>query len=108
MTEQDVRNYLEKIYKLPVADVRSAVHAGEMPMAKGRAYLVKKADYRLCHVSLPVGMTFEHPADDVFQPENELEIAKTMDKLKEVQKVFQDKTKVGGRHLPTWWSTSST
>lgn len=111
MTEDDVRNYLEKIYKLPVAEVRSAIHAGEMPMGKGRTYIVKKPDYRVCYVSLPVGTTFKHPGDDLFQPLGQsttlFDIDKTMDAVKTVQKKFKDKTWKGGPNMPTWWGTSS-
>lgn len=112
MTEEDVRNYLEKIYKLPVAEVRSTIHHGEMPLGKGRTYLVKKPDYRVCFVSLPIGTTFKHPGDDLFQPMGECptstDISKTMESVKVVQKKFKDKTWKSGPNMPTWWTTSST
>lgn len=111
MTENDVRNYLEKIYKLKVCNIRSAIHAGEMPMGRTSQYLVKKYDYRLCHVSLPVGTTFTHPKEDLFLVEGKAPDATAMETaMKDVDKVkqkFRDTTWKSGRHLPTWWSASN-
>jgi large subunit ribosomal protein L23 len=111
MTEHDVRNYLEKIYKLPVAHITSVLEAGEMPMGHGRNYLVKKYDYRLCHVYLPIGTAFKHPGEDLFTPlgksESMGDLKRTMEKVDEGKKKFVTKTSHAGYSLPTWWGTSN-
>ena len=111
MTECDVRNYLEKIYKLPVASIRSAIHAGEMPVGKGSAYLVKKYDYRLCHVHLPIGQSFKHPGEDLFAPDGQsadvTDLKQGLDHVETMRKAFRKKTWKGGRDMPTWWFTSA-
>lgn len=52
MTKQDVRNYLEKIYQLPVINVTTRAVSGEIKRATGKAYLVKDEDYREALVDL--------------------------------------------------------
>lgn len=55
MTEWDVRNYLEKIYKITnIVQIRSKVECGEIKRAKSKKepYLVKEPDYRRCYVAL--------------------------------------------------------
>ena len=111
MTETDVRNYLERIYRLPVAAVRSAIHAGEMPLGRGRGYLVKKYDYRLCHVQLPKNLTFDHPGDDLFMLDGQSpdveEVKEGMREVQSTEKKFLEKTQAVGQQAPTWWFTST-
>mgnify|MGYP001506672833 CR=1 FL=1 len=46
MTKYDVRNYLEKIYKLPVVNVKTRIVSGEIKRVIGkRPYMVKGDDY---------------------------------------------------------------
>lgn len=59
MTEYDIKNYLTKIYKLPVVDVRTEVRMGEFYQQK---YVKKKDDYRVAIVSL-VGCTPSRRSD---------------------------------------------
>lgn len=59
MTDWDVKNYLEKIYKVPVAGVRSKIMAG--PISQVPEGLAKGFDYKIVHITLPVGQTFEWP-----------------------------------------------
>lgn len=59
MTDWDVKNYLEKIYKIQVASVKSMIRAGDIyPTPTG---IAKKDDYKICHVSLPIGQKFSWP-----------------------------------------------
>lgn len=52
MTKYDVKNYLEKIYKIPVMNVQTRVVCGEIKRAKSLPYLVKDDDYRESIVDL--------------------------------------------------------
>lgn len=45
MTKYDVRNYLEKIYKIPVVNVQTRVVCGEIKRAKDKGYMLKDDDY---------------------------------------------------------------
>ncbi|CAG2105113.1 unnamed protein product, partial [Medioppia subpectinata] len=67
MTKWDVRNYLEKIYKIPVVNVRTVVRCGDIKRANGKMYLIKEEDYKTAIVDLPKDMTFEFP--DLFPHE---------------------------------------
>ena len=53
MTSFDVKNYLEKIYKIPVMHVKTRVVCGEIKKAKSaKPYLIKEDDYREAIVDL--------------------------------------------------------
>lgn len=51
MTRLDVKNYLEKIYKIPVLGVRIHVAPGEYKKSS-KGYIVKEEDYKLAYVDL--------------------------------------------------------
>merc|ERR1719474_71554 len=62
MTKHDVKNYLEKIYKVPVADVKTQNIMGPTrtnPLYEGK--VIKDADYKVAYVTLPPGQKFEFP-----------------------------------------------
>ncbi|KAH9423698.1 54S ribosomal protein L23, mitochondrial [Dermatophagoides pteronyssinus] len=62
MTSFDVKNYLEKIYKIPVMHVKTRVVCGEIKKAKSaKPYLIKEDDYREAIVDLPKHVQFEYP-----------------------------------------------
>lgn len=83
MTDWDVRNYLEKIYKVPVSAVKSRIFMGELKgSTKG---ITKKDDYKLTHVTLAGGQTFKWP--ELFPQDKEEEKKDDYEKtLKEVTK----------------------
>lgn len=111
MTAYDVRNYLEKIYKLPVVEVNTVINDGKMvPDVKGQD-MVKEPDVRICHVTLPEGMTFKHPGRDLFyggMKEQDHSKAKQMDKV--LQDIESRKEKIKreswnrGSNLPSWFN----
>lgn len=111
MTENDVRNYLSKIYKLEVADIKSMLRPGEMPQARGRIYMTKKYDYRLVHVQLPVGTTFKHPNEDLFSIDGKMsgeeEFQESIKKLDEKFDKYKAESITTGPNLPTWWFKQS-
>lgn len=65
MTDWDIKNYLEKIYKVPVASIQSNIFPGTLKRTK--TGLAKDADYKIAHVNLPLGQKFTWP--DLFPKE---------------------------------------
>ncbi|KAH7933272.1 hypothetical protein HPB49_011062 [Dermacentor silvarum] len=104
MTKYDVKNYLEKIYKVPVADVRTAIMQGKIRKAEGKSYLVKEDDFRVAFVTLPKGETFTYPDlfDKVASIEKEKALSKQMEEAEKMQKVYlrKDPHREG---LPNWF-----
>jgi ribosomal protein L23 len=54
MTKYDVRNYLEKIYKIEVKSVHTIVKCGTIKRAPGKLYLIKENDYKRAIVTLVI------------------------------------------------------
>ncbi|KAI1238015.1 hypothetical protein IHE44_0014116, partial [Lamprotornis superbus] len=52
MTKLDIRNYLEKIYNVPVAAVRTRIQYGANNKRNHRNQRVKKPDYKVAYVQL--------------------------------------------------------
>lgn len=52
MTDRDVKNYLEKIYDIPVVQVNTMVMTGRFKRAPGRNYIIKEDEVRLAKVIL--------------------------------------------------------
>lgn len=52
MTKYDVKNYLEKIYKLNVLDVRTRISPGKTQKDLVLGYITKKDDEKLAYVTL--------------------------------------------------------
>lgn len=104
MTKYDVKNYLEKIYKVPVADVRTKIMQGKIRRAEGKSYLVKDDDYRVAFVTLPKGEEFTFP--DLFSKsavmEKEESMQKQLDQSEELKKTYirEDPHRHG---LPLWF-----
>uniref|UniRef100_A0ABI7W6K6 Large ribosomal subunit protein uL23m n=3 Tax=Felinae TaxID=338152 RepID=A0ABI7W6K6_FELCA len=61
MTRVDVRNYLERIYNVPVAAVRTRVQHGSNRKRDYRNVRMKKPDYKVAYVQLAHGQTFTFP-----------------------------------------------
>ncbi|KAG9510454.1 PRKCA-binding protein, partial [Fragariocoptes setiger] len=67
MTDWDVKNYLTKIYKINVADIKSKIYAGDISRAPDKQYIIKADDYKIVQVTLPEGKSFKWP--DLFPTE---------------------------------------
>lgn len=52
MTKYDVKNYLEKIYKLPVVDVRTRIEMGKTKRDQTMGYVTKEDDVKIAYVTL--------------------------------------------------------
>uniref|UniRef100_A0A8B9Z4F1 Large ribosomal subunit protein uL23m n=1 Tax=Buteo japonicus TaxID=224669 RepID=A0A8B9Z4F1_9AVES len=61
MTKVDIKNYLEKIYNVPVAAVRTRIQYGANNKRNHKNQRVKKPDYKVAYVQLGQGQTFEFP-----------------------------------------------
>ncbi|XP_008261283.2 large ribosomal subunit protein uL23m [Oryctolagus cuniculus] len=61
MTRVDLRNYLQSIYKVPVAAVRTRVQHGSNRKRDHRNVRLKKPDYKVAYVQLAHGQHFTFP-----------------------------------------------
>uniref|UniRef100_A0A8C3VRF1 Large ribosomal subunit protein uL23m n=1 Tax=Catagonus wagneri TaxID=51154 RepID=A0A8C3VRF1_9CETA len=61
MTRVDLRNYLERIYNVPVAAVRTRVQYGSNRRRDFRNTRIKTPDYKVAYVQLAHGQTFTFP-----------------------------------------------
>lgn len=52
MTKYDVKNYLEKIYKIPVVDVRTRIKMGMFKRALDGGYVIKEDDIKVAYAIL--------------------------------------------------------
>ncbi|XP_068459111.1 large ribosomal subunit protein uL23m isoform X2 [Clinocottus analis] len=88
MTKCDVKNYLEKIYSVPVGAVRTRIQFGSNKKRNHLNQKVKKPDYKVAYVQLAQGQTFTFP--DIF-PETAQE--STEGSLEEMQQKFMEDEK---------------
>lgn len=61
MTKHDIKSYLEKIYNVPVAHVRTKIYSGDVVRDEIGGYLKKEEDYRMAYVALQKDYKFEFP-----------------------------------------------
>ncbi|KAL1463375.1 hypothetical protein WDU94_015130 [Cyamophila willieti] len=63
MTNHDIKNYLENIYKVKVANVESTLENGKLKRAFGKigGFVTKEEDYRRAIVTLPKTESFTFP-----------------------------------------------
>lgn len=52
MTKYDIKNYLEKIYNIPVVDVRTRIALGKFRRDVGKGYIIKDDDIKTAYVVL--------------------------------------------------------
>ncbi|XP_042867035.1 39S ribosomal protein L23, mitochondrial-like [Penaeus japonicus] len=102
MTKFDIKNYLEKIYNVPVENVVTHVRMGQVNRSKFGGYLVKEDDFKVAYVSLPATETFEFP--DLFPEEKKNEEDKQMEQIENLKKDWEtnkgrDKHRQGA---PSW------
>lgn len=99
MTDWDIKNYLEKIYKVPVAAIKSRILMGDLKSSQSG--LTKKDDYKVAHVTLPAGQKFTWP--DLFPQakakEESDQYTKTLEELSKERSIRPDQT-----GLPTWFA----
>lgn len=54
MTKHDIKNYLEKIYHVPIIDVRTKISMGKFRKDSGKGYVVKDDDVKCAFVTLVI------------------------------------------------------
>lgn len=103
MTKYDIRNYLEKIYKIPVVDIRTVVAMGKTKQDELKGYVTKGDDCKIAFVTLLRGHEFEFP--DLFpKDDKKLESdAKTLDETKKNYRQFVEKSNQRPG-MPGWYS----
>ncbi|XP_014229355.1 probable 39S ribosomal protein L23, mitochondrial [Trichogramma pretiosum] len=77
MTKEDVKNYIEKIYKVPVVKVNTRIASGKCERNE-LGYVVKRDDVKHAYVTLPRYEKFEYP--QLFDNENRLKEKEKDDK----------------------------
>lgn len=88
MTKCDVKNYLEKIYNVPVGAVRTRIQFGSNKKRNHLNQRVKQPDYKVAYVQLAQGQTFTFP--DIF-PEKDKKL--TEGTAEEMQQKFMEDEK---------------
>ncbi|XP_077953947.1 large ribosomal subunit protein uL23m-like isoform X2 [Gasterosteus aculeatus] len=88
MTKYDVKNYLEKIYDVPVGAIRTRIQFGSNKKRNHLHQKVKQPDYKVAYVQLAQGQTFTFP--DIF-PEKELKHEEGS--MEEMQEKFMEDEK---------------
>ncbi|XP_061409916.1 large ribosomal subunit protein uL23m [Lethenteron reissneri] len=61
MTKFDIKNYLQKIYNVSVAEVRTRIQYGSNKKKNHLNQHLKKPDYKVAYVQLAQGQTFTFP-----------------------------------------------
>ncbi|XP_071450944.1 large ribosomal subunit protein uL23m [Hetaerina americana] len=104
MTRLDVKNYLEKIYKIPVMDVRTQIELGPTRREPLKGYVIKDEDVKVAYVVMPREVKFEFPKLFPKSDEEQMdEDKKKMEELKVGYKKFIGRS-AQRKDLPGWFS----
>ncbi|XP_077453398.1 large ribosomal subunit protein uL23m [Stigmatopora argus] len=88
MTKYDIKNYLEKIYNIPVGEVRTRIQFGSNKKRNHLNQRVKQPDYKVAYVQMAEGHTFSFP--DLFPAKSE---APEPGSVEEMQEKFMEDEK---------------
>ncbi|XP_073907136.1 large ribosomal subunit protein uL23m isoform X2 [Castor canadensis] len=104
MTRVDLRNYLERIYNVPVAAVRTRVQHGSNRKRDHRNVRVKKPDYKVAYVQLAHGQTFTFP--DLFPEREQSPVGPAEDGQSKIQEAEMQRQSTDPRRggVPSWFS----
>ncbi|CAK1580924.1 unnamed protein product [Parnassius mnemosyne] len=103
MTKYDIKNYLEKIYNIPVVDVRTKITLGRFRKDYGQGYIVKDDDVKYAYIVLPKDMTFKFPEIFDSKKNDEEENMKSLDEAKKNFSDYLEKNK-DRTDVPSWFS----
>ncbi|XP_028589599.2 large ribosomal subunit protein uL23m isoform X1 [Podarcis muralis] len=104
MTRVELKDYLESIYKVPVAAIRTRIQHGSMKQRDHRNRRIKKPDYKVAYVQLAAGQTFQFP--DLFPEKEEvIEPGSFEDTQKKFMEDERQRQKGDPRQadVPTWF-----
>jgi large subunit ribosomal protein L23 len=101
-----VKNYLEKIYQLPVVSVRTRIAMGKTKKEQRSGYIIKEEDTKVSYVTFPKEVKFTFP--DLFpetaeSKENRRDDSKALDQAKENYQKFLERN-AKRRSIPGWYS----
>ncbi|XP_072164922.1 large ribosomal subunit protein uL23m-like [Diadema setosum] len=101
MTKFDIKNYLQNIYKVPVARVNTRIVYVPFDRNHKNQRVKLREDYKLAYVTLAEGQTFEFPElfPDTEEKKNEEMAEDLKDKEKKAAKLLSRR---GG--VPNWFS----
>nr|XP_033329642.1 39S ribosomal protein L23, mitochondrial [Megalopta genalis] len=99
MTKYDVRNYLEKIYNVFPADVRTRIASGKTKRCPKYGCVIKDDDYKVAYISLKQGEKFTFP--NLFPPQEEKSDEEQQEELLNEFKKYVEPNQMPG--LPTWF-----
>lgn len=105
MTDYDIKNYLEKIYKVKVVRVVSDMEDGKIKEAYKGGYLVKEEDFRRAYVYLPRDQKFEFPIfeTDEIKSEKKKEREDLRKRVKDNNRKYATATAEGRYGVPNWF-----
>ncbi|XP_070538025.1 large ribosomal subunit protein uL23m-like [Ptychodera flava] len=101
MTKFDIKNYLQKIYNVPVARVNTRVVFAKVWRDHKNRRIKPEPDYKMAYVTLGEGMTFEFP--DIYPEEKKDQEKDMIENLKKEQKK-KDASWAREGGLPGWFS----
>ncbi|BET03431.1 ribosomal protein L23 [Nesidiocoris tenuis] len=103
MSDHDIKQYLEKIYQVPVADVRSKIMEGKFRRVPQKGYIIKDECYRQAYVTMPPNCKFKFPDVTSNKAKREDDDMKKYEKtMKESYEKFQKKN-AGRPGVPGWF-----
>ncbi|KAK6632376.1 hypothetical protein RUM44_007418 [Polyplax serrata] len=98
MTQYDVKNYLEKIYKVPVVEVKTTIKMGTIKPCVYSDKLTKEDDYKEALVTLPVDQKFVFP-----EFTNATYMKKEMEAYKKAKESFRNTRGDRQHKVPAWF-----
>jgi len=99
MTEYDVRNYLTKIYKLPVVAVKVELKNGNVVRSQ-KGFILKEDDYKVAYVQMEKNFKFNFP--DIPKIPGRDIYDKTVERNKKANEELQEKYPYRPG-LPNWF-----
>ncbi|XP_063971098.1 large ribosomal subunit protein uL23m-like [Lytechinus pictus] len=100
MTKFDIKNYLENVYKVPVARVNTSVIYVPFKRNHRNERVKLREDYKLAYVTLAEGQTFEFP--ELFPDTEEKKNEEMAEELKEKEKNAAKQFAARGG-VPSWF-----
>ncbi|XP_022101628.1 39S ribosomal protein L23, mitochondrial-like [Acanthaster planci] len=102
MTKFDIRNYLERIYNVPVAKVNTHIVYVAFKRDHKNMRYKPKDDFKLANVTLAKGQTFQFPENLFVKTDEQTTDEELIEEAKAKQKAREDLLKKRGG-LPTWF-----
>ncbi|XP_011642100.1 39S ribosomal protein L23, mitochondrial isoform X1 [Pogonomyrmex barbatus] len=98
MTKYDIKNYLEKIYKIDIVEIRTRIAMGRFKRDRLQHCVIKEDDRKIAYVILPKDQSFVFPKlfEDVKKTDEE-----NLNMLKKDLQDFLEPNKAPG--LPGWF-----